>query len=917
MTRILLALFAITTTFRLNAQIETTINVPITTSASPTDQALLYLPSDYSTSGKSYPLLVFCHSASEAADGSSAGTGLAKIYNQASYGGPSYFIEHSGWPASFNNPITGAQEQFIVVSPQAKTWSLSGDQLANVINYLVATYRVDINRIHVTGVSAGGAGVAEYCAQLNSSESTPSLTADVRKWKPADMVPMSEASNDPTQSWANIVVADSIYFWGFGDINGDLYGGFTYDFYNFINKAKSGFARFTSFSTGHGPWNPFYNPTRTETFTWKNVNAGYSIYTWMLANSRGAAAPAANAGSPQTITLPNSQATLNGSGSTGTITSYGWAQLSGPSTADISSPTSVTTIVTGLVQGTYVFQLTINGKSNSTVQINVVPAPPAPVANAGAAQNITLPASQATLSGSNSTGTITSYSWTELSGPSTAVLTTPTAVSTKVSGLIAGVYIFQLTLNGGSTATVSVTVNSQTLVANAGNAQTINLPASQVTLSGSASTGTITSYLWTQVSGPSVGNNVSPTTVTTLVTGLVAGVYVFKLTLNGTNSATVQVTVVQPPPVANAGTSQTVFLPANQVTLDGTASSGNDISDLWTEVSGPSSAVFADDAAAVTVAGNLVQGVYIFMLTITDNQNMVATATVNVTVSNAATTKMINVNIYGGTNPYANTQWNNWNVNPSVNSPTLLYADGTSTGVMATLSINEGVVDNSATYGGVMAPAAVLRYSSFCETNRTLSFSGLKSNMTYNIELYASRNSNSGQKTIFQISGKTPDTISSYNNLTNKAVFNGIKSTAQGALTITISTPTGYSYLNGFAITEISGGTSTSGGSDAIVSGMETLETSTLDTALINTADIAFYPNPVQDQFTLAMNNRYTGTMKVTLVDASGVRRKSFEFVKTQQVSNTVIPMSDLPAGVYVVTVQIGNWHTVHKILKL
>ena len=158
MRRVVLALSILCFSFLVQAQIEQTITVPYTTSKTPTYQALLYLPSDYSTSTKSYPLLVFCHSWSEAADGSSAGTGLAKIYNQAQKGGPAYFIEHGQWPATFTNPVNGAQEQFIVVSPQSNDWSMNGDQLANIVNYLVATYRVDVNRIHITGVSAGGQG---------------------------------------------------------------------------------------------------------------------------------------------------------------------------------------------------------------------------------------------------------------------------------------------------------------------------------------------------------------------------------------------------------------------------------------------------------------------------------------------------------------------------------------------------------------------------------------------------------------------------------------------------------------------------------------------------------------------------------------------------------------------------------------
>ena len=83
---------------------------------------------------------------------------------------------------------------------------------------------------------------------------------------------------------------------------------------------------------------------------------------------------------------------------------------------------------------------------------------------------------------------------------------------------------------------------------NAGTNQNINLPISSVTLSGSASEsgGTIASCLWTQVSG-SAAAIVSPTAMTTQITGLTVGTYVFQLTatdVNGaTGSGTVQVTV--------------------------------------------------------------------------------------------------------------------------------------------------------------------------------------------------------------------------------------------------------------------------------------------------------------------------------------------------------------------------------------
>ena len=57
-------------------------------------------------------------------------------------------------------------------------------------------------------------------------------------------------------------------------------------------------------------------------------------------------------------------------------------------------------------------------------------------------------------------GNIVSYAWTQISGPSTATLGTPNAAQASASNLVAGTYIFQLTIkdNNNATATDLLTV---------------------------------------------------------------------------------------------------------------------------------------------------------------------------------------------------------------------------------------------------------------------------------------------------------------------------------------------------------------------------------------------------------------------------------------------------------------------------
>ena len=376
--------------------------------------------------------------------------------------------------------------------------------------------------------------------------------------------------------------------------------------------------------------------------------------------------PVANAGTNQTITLPTTTASLTGAGSTdadGTVTGYLWQQVSGPTTSAFSSTTSATPTVSNLTTaGTYQFRLTVtddDGATN-TATVNVVvnaAANVAPVANAGSNQTVTLPTT-VTLNGGASTdadGVISSYLWQQLSGPNTSTLSSTTASSITVSGLVAGTYQYRLTVtdNGGATnsATVTITVNAptnQAPTARAGSNQTITLPTASANLSGTASTdpdGTITGWAWTQVSGPNTATWSANNTSTCTVSGLVVGTYTFRLTVtdNGgiTGTTTVTVTVnaaANVAPVANAGSNQTIQLPASTASLSGAASSdvdGTITGWAWTQVSGPNTATWSATNTSNCSVSGLVAGTYTFRLTVTDNSGASNAATVTVTVTAA------------------------------------------------------------------------------------------------------------------------------------------------------------------------------------------------------------------------------------------------------------------------------------------
>jgi hypothetical protein len=166
--------------------------------------------------------------------------------------------------------------------------------------------------------------------------------------------------------------------------------------------------------------------------------------------------PIANAGVDQTITLPVNNITIDGSNSTdpeNNIVSYSWTKITGPASFSIVNANTVQTQVTNLVIGIYQFELKLTDGgglfSKDTVQITVIdPAPinRPPVANAGPDYTIIFP-SNVTIDGSGSSdpdNNIVSYLWAKISGPSSFTIGNVNDIRAHLSGLVVGVYQFEL-----------------------------------------------------------------------------------------------------------------------------------------------------------------------------------------------------------------------------------------------------------------------------------------------------------------------------------------------------------------------------------------------------------------------------------------------------------------------------------------
>ena len=100
---------------------------------------LLYLPGDYDKSPQRWPLVLFLHGAGE------RGQRLDLVKKH----GPPKLVDR------------GRQFPFILVSPQcpaASWWTKETAALLALLNEVASRYRVDPNRVYVTGLSMGGMG---------------------------------------------------------------------------------------------------------------------------------------------------------------------------------------------------------------------------------------------------------------------------------------------------------------------------------------------------------------------------------------------------------------------------------------------------------------------------------------------------------------------------------------------------------------------------------------------------------------------------------------------------------------------------------------------------------------------------------------------------------------------------------------
>jgi predicted esterase len=147
---------------------------------------LEFLPDDYNTSGKKYPLLIFFHGVNEGGGGSPC-----RLLQGEWWWTPPVIIERRQFPYSSKDQ-NGNVFKFIVISPRMEWFGETTNTINSFIDHLIRTYRVDPSRVYLTGISAGSNFILQYAGL---SEANSRKVAAIAPVSMCDVLNTEQARN--------------------------------------------------------------------------------------------------------------------------------------------------------------------------------------------------------------------------------------------------------------------------------------------------------------------------------------------------------------------------------------------------------------------------------------------------------------------------------------------------------------------------------------------------------------------------------------------------------------------------------------------------------------------------------------------------------------------------------------------------
>lgn len=217
------------------------------------------VPEHYHETATKYPLIIFLHGVGQVGNGT---TELPKV----TYGGIPKLVSDGLFPPDFT--VKGKHFSFVILAPQFKRWGPGVMDVVSFIEYAKENYRVDTNRIYLSGLSGGGALTTDVAAVYAS--------------KLAAIIPMAGVS-----SGADVIekiARANLPVWVFHNSEDDLFNvayarNFIALLKNFRPEILPRYTEFLPFGLlGHDAWTKATDPGYKE----DNMN----IYEWMLGYSR-------------------------------------------------------------------------------------------------------------------------------------------------------------------------------------------------------------------------------------------------------------------------------------------------------------------------------------------------------------------------------------------------------------------------------------------------------------------------------------------------------------------------------------------------------------------------------------------------------------------------------------------------------
>jgi dienelactone hydrolase len=156
----------------------------------------------------------------------------------------------------------------IVICPQSERGFRRPHTTNEIIDYMVANYRIDTKRIYLTGLSAGANSVFTYLTHKQQYAS-----------RIAGAVPMSSTFVDSAhRANFHFINQANVHMLVYCGVRDSTYLKANKRYVDTINAVTPGLAEFETYNGAHGSWNHLYNPTQRD----NRVN----MYEWLLQFSK-------------------------------------------------------------------------------------------------------------------------------------------------------------------------------------------------------------------------------------------------------------------------------------------------------------------------------------------------------------------------------------------------------------------------------------------------------------------------------------------------------------------------------------------------------------------------------------------------------------------------------------------------------